>query len=541
MRFLIIFFIIFFLFLAFFGKLSYAIGNPFLNYLIYILNFFVKFFPVILIIFSATSGYFIWRHYRHKHSRRKTAHSFIQIFEILLISIFSAFVLLFLIGFIQLNIYSLLLNKNPALLGIKVNTEEIYNNIKNNNIAPNLVIGDKNSRNNIISIAKATSGTDNFYGEIVLSNVPRLLILPVKNEFSDFLLVDNTLIITGSETKDIEKLSSLISHLFLSSYFQDRNIKAYPKVSVMDEADYLKFRKEDAKEKLERINSEALRMESSIGSMSAGITETEVEIETNKENQLSILEQRDDEYNQCLSEGIYDEDNNFIPDNSKADCQFILDNWEPIYIGEQNSEKELAEKLIEDQEKLKVYEYYDNFFKAQEQLSDISVENIPSELGVFIPEDQLKVVLLNSDSKTITNYFTTLIHEYLHYASYIPEKRLESSFFEEGLTEYFARKTIKQSMDLDVNSGYPVAYKIIEQITKRVPETDLAEIYFTKDQKKLEETLDLVYGEEFYKDNIVYFETLMYIGGTEKKLELANTIIKKFGGSPLTEDDIFSD
>jgi hypothetical protein len=526
---------------AFFGKLSYTIENSLLAYLIYILNLFVKFFPIILIIFSTISGYFIWRHYKHKHSKRKTVHSFFQIFEVLLVSIFSAFLILFIIGFIQLNIYSILVNKDPSTLGIKTDVQAIYDEIEKNNIAPNIIPSDKDYKSSIIAIAKTSSGTDNFYGEIILSNIPKLLILPAKKDVPNLLFLDNSIIITKVDLYEIQKLSPLIGKLFLEKYFATRNIKAYPKVNVLDEKKYQVFRKEDADEKIAKIISESQNMETSISSISANIEEAQAEIQINQNALISILEQRDKEYNSCLNEGTYDEDNNFIPDNSKVDCEPILEAWEIQYVNEENLGKELAKKLEEDQEKLKVYEYYDNFFKAQEELSDISVENIPSELGVFIPDDKLKVVLLTNNSKYISNYFATLVHEYLHYASYTPGKRLESSFFEEGLSEYFARQIIKNTMDKNVNIGYPTAYEIIDQITKRISEPDLAVIYFTKDQLRLEEVLNLTYGENFYNENIVYFESLMYIGDDDEALELANIIIKNIDGDPVTKDDIIVD
>src|SRR4029078_3193695 len=140
----------------------------------------------------------------------------------------------------------------------------------------------------------------------------------------------------------------------------------------------------------------------------------------------------------------------------------------------------------------------------------VTSSGIPSELGVFVPSDSVKVVINNKSSHSIGDYYETLVHEYLHYASYTPGKRLESSFFEEGLTEYFARQTIKDTLQIDTNIGYPVAVKIIQALTNRIAEVDLADVYFTKNQLALEKILNLTYGDNFYKDNITLFETLMY-------------------------------
>src|SRR6476659_60925 len=106
MRILIISITVFLIFLAFFGNFNLAISNSFIAYLFYLLNFFVKFFVFFLIIFCAVSAFLIWRHYTKRHTKKKTFNSVLQIFEVLIISVFSAFVFLLIIGFLQLNIFS---------------------------------------------------------------------------------------------------------------------------------------------------------------------------------------------------------------------------------------------------------------------------------------------------------------------------------------------------------------------------------------------------------------------------------------------------
>ncbi len=201
-------------------------------------------------IFCAVSGYIIWRHYTKKHTKKKTFNTVLQIFEIILISIFSAFVILLVIGFLELNIFSYLLNKNPASLGVKTETTQIYNAIKNNNQPPTIITSDKNSQDKVVAIAKATSGTDNFFGKIILSSIPHFFILPIKNNDSNLLFLDNTLIIAKLDTRDLQKLSPLIGYQLVKQYFSDRIVRSYPITSVMSEKEYQDFRKKDAFEKL---------------------------------------------------------------------------------------------------------------------------------------------------------------------------------------------------------------------------------------------------------------------------------------------------
>jgi hypothetical protein len=73
-----------------------------------------------------------------------------------------------------------------------------------------------------------------------------------------------------------------------------------------------------------------------------------------------------------------------------------------------------------------------------------------------------------------------------------------------------------------------------------IPESELAEIYFTKDEVALQKALDRVYGDGFYENNQVIFETLQYTSSPKQALKLANDIMKRIGGEPLTEKDLKS-
>jgi hypothetical protein len=217
-----------------------------------------------------------------------------------------------------------------------------------------------------------------------------------------------------------------------------------------------------------------------------------------------------------------------------------LDTWETTLVGLSSDADKLSLGLQKDQQTLKDYQYYDDFFRAQKKLGAISTGNISSELGVFEPNDSIKVVINTTSPHSIADYFETLTHEYLHYASYTSGKRLDSSFFEEGLTEYFARQTIKDNLDVDTNTGYPLPVKIISILTNRIAEVDLADIYFSKNQSELEHALDLAYGDNFYQNNYILFESLLYTPDPQDALDTANTLLKHLGEPALKENDVFS-
>ncbi len=193
------------------------------------------------------------------------------------------------------------------------------------------------------------------------------------------------------------------------------------------------------------------------------------------------------------------------------------------------------------QQLLTEYQYYANFFRNQRIGLSSLKQNTPNELGVFENRDSIRLVFNTDDSHAIANYFATLTHEYLHYASFVTDdQRFDNSFFEEGLTEYFTRAAVKDALQADTNLGYPVQAKIISEMMKMIPESELAEIYFTKDEVALQKALDRVYGDGFYENNQVIFETLQYTSSPKQALKLANDIMKRIGGEALTEKDLKS-
>ena len=168
-----------------------------------------------------------------------------------------------------------------------------------------------------------------------------------------------------------------------------------------------------------------------------------------------------------------------------------------------------------------------------------SKDDIPYELGVFAPPNNIKIAIDSTDTETLADYFGTVIHEYYHYTSYISSEKSLPTFFEEGLTEYFARKAVKDDMGIETNEGYPLIVKVIERMMDKIPEKDFQNIYFTKDNDLLVTTLDNAFGKNFSKDNELYFEYISYIPSKDA-LEITNKLLDKIGATEITEDDLFS-
>jgi hypothetical protein len=110
-------------------------------------------------------------------------------------------------------------------------------------------------------------------------------------------------------------------------------------------------------------------------------------------------------------------------------------------------------------------------------------------------------------------------------------------FFEEGLTEHFARQVVEKYTGEKTDLGYPIISRVISQIAKDIPEDKLAEIYFTKNEDLLKQVLDEKYGEGFYEDSEYHF-FVMPLVGFEDSLKYANDIMIEIGGNEIHKEEI---
>lgn len=92
-------------------------------------------------------------------------------------------------------------------------------------------------------------------------------------------------------------------------------------------------------------------------------------------------------------------------------------------------------------------------------------------------------------------------------------------------------------MGIDINIGYPIITKVIEEMSKKVGDKEFENIYFTKDVDQLMYILNQAYGDNFYEDSEYYFTALYYIQSVES-LKFANNIMFKIGGKKITQDSI---
>jgi hypothetical protein len=474
--------------------------SPLSAYLETEINFLANNLYISILMFLALSAFSLksLRFDKNYRFHRKLLFSGVYVLSSAVIGFFASFVLLFLIAVIQLNILSVLTATNKEALGIKTSSEEIVESLGKNSRPPEIITTNKNSGEKLKAIAKATSGTTNLYGASILQSVPSFLTIPPNIDSERIMLLDNVLIVSEINAQDIQVLSPVVGFQLVKRYFPTRRIKASAKVSIMDPSEYQKHRISENAKKIALIDEELIKLEEQIASVSATI-----------ESGRNLL--------------------------SASQSARVNSSSERVSTTDVTREIEESENTLDDML------YRASYFNLQKQLLLTQGQNSPHENGIFVPDDSIRIVFKTSSPHAIADFFATLTHEYLHFASYSgEEQRLTDSFFEEGLTEYFARKMIRNSLNTSTNLGYPLHAKIISQMTNLIPETEFAEIYFTKDQESLERALDRVYGDGFYRRTQISFERLHYSPNPSEVLSIANSIMKEIGGSELNEQDLMS-
>lgn len=464
----------------------------------------------------------------HYNFIKKLLFTFYQLFQLTILGLLFAFTSLYIIAFLQLNIFSIIINLNPKSIGVITDKIGIVNYLKTNSIAPKIVVTDKSQSKELSALAIASTGDTNYYGKYVLPSFPVFLSVPVKKSSSGIYLLDSTMVISRVDTGDVQALSPYIGYLFIKSYFANRPIASYPQVNIMDKNEYIKYRTNESYKSYKKINEELAKIKDETSSISAAIETGNSNVTSSENTVLKADLDRTVQYKKCVAA------------SSKEACSSLLDQLNKASQEDNNNLKKNSAQIANYKNQLAVYAFYEKFFKLQLDAVATSKEGLPHELGVFEPKNTIKITLTSSNPHAISDYLETLVHEYYHYASYTKGKILADGFFEEGLTEYFARQTIKDTLNTSTNLGYPVQVKIIAQMTKLIPETEFADIYFTKDQARLEATLNRVYGENFYNKTRLLFSTLQYTTTKDQMLSLGNNIMKLIGGQPMQEKDIYS-
>ncbi|QQG43375.1 MAG: hypothetical protein HYW45_04260 [Candidatus Daviesbacteria bacterium] len=440
------------------------------------------------------------------------------------------------------SISSKLNNSNDAKsLKIIADDKEVLDALKKASGMPKIIgNSDKLNETILLAVISDQSNRSSFYKQILLPSAISDKKVNLKTPSDVFLLPDGSLVIRELKKDTIESISPTLGRLMVRGYFDPKYIKEEPQILVMGRQEYLKFREDQINEQLAEIGKYITNAQSLINSTYANINEDKQKIESNKTGLSNSVTSKESDYNNCKTAGYTSYYfGTFYRYYTDSECDARRAQWDQIIAGFQKNITDWEQSLKIDQYNLGEYQKTKDLLVKYRDLVATQKDNAPGELGIFESPDKIKVVLESTSDKAIADYFAIVVHEYLHYSSYVSEERSLPQFFEEGLTEYYSRQIVTDQIKTETSIGYPTIVPIIKKIAQDLPKDELERIYFTKDEKTLIGLLNQKYGDSFYKDSEYYFQIIPFLSGPDA-LEIVNNILFKIGGPKLTEQDLYS-
>lgn len=528
-------------------------------------SFYVSQFNLLMIHWLATiisvaalaTVFFVYLRKKGNISERASLRVLGRIAIVVFISFNVAFLTTYPYAIGEITYFYLKINKNPKSLNIVWKDTDIVDNLRNIKDFPKIIRAGDNLSKQLLSELLVDRFGENrtFYSKEIMPSVVNFFI-PSLNIPKDvaIITVNNKIIIREFNKDIIEKVSPALGKLMVETYFSSRNIKDEPNVSLVGRQEYLKLREEQINKQVAEIDKDIDKAQGLINYTYGLIQGDKTKIGQNQSGLNQGIASRNSAYSICINEGYWKSVNVWCPGGcifpptqsrwvslySSAECESMTNNkWDNIINTYKQNIANWQAQLQSDQKELKEYQDLKKTIETYRSMAEAQKESTPQELGIFEADNNIKIALDSIEEKAFIDYLATLSHEYLHYTSYVSKERSLPSFFEEGLTEYFSRKIIKKDLDSDTNLGYPLFVKIISEIAKKIPEDQLADVYFTKDDGTLKALLDNAFGEDFYKDSEIYFKILAYVS-PEDALKYANNLVVRMGGSEITEEEMYS-
>ncbi len=381
------------------------------------------------------------------------------------------------------------LQSDPGKLGVVSGKDGVAENLKKRDKAPQITI----STDDVVApFLRASLGKQyrlgQFSGEMV-KVLPVKLVGKATIPESNLVLLGDTLVIREIKADEMQAIGPEVGRLLVNTYFYPRNIKSSPQLTVLSRQEYLRFRDD-------QINAQIAEIDESIASINGQISAARSTM------------------TRIIVRYYYGE--------------ISIDDAVSQYEAQQGR----ISKLQGQQAQL----------RKQKEIVKSQKDSTPYELGIFMPSepDLIRVVLDTTKEDALNPFLVTMVHEHLHYASYVDKERVLPTFFEEGLTEYFARKIVGEQFGIQAEVGYPVIVRVIQGFTKKVPEQKLADAYFNKDINMLKDSLNEAYGEKFYEESEFHF-TMIPFAGRDDAIKLANDLMSVIGEPDIKESDIASE
>lgn len=524
---------IFFLFLGL-SKIASSSKNIFINYFEGTWEILKNDYILLIIFLVVVVAQLIFIFKTNRKQRGRNAilfHSFLG----LVLGYFASFLFLIIFSFLHLNTLSLKIKFFSSKIS---DPDTIASEIQKSDLPPKIInISGKNYSKALFQGSENAFST--FYSDKIVNLTPIILNFADKNGTGIFYF-GNNLYFSKIDQQSIESIAPIVSKKYVQLSLDGKYVKDLPKISVIGRQEYLKYREQKINEQIDKIQEAYDAVSNYLQNLYANIANANTQIKNNESAIDSAISSRDYYYNYCMNAGYYSYYlNYFFRSFSDEKCESDKQEWNGIiaqneqnitewrsYINSVNSEiasyKELQENLG----------YYIELVESQKQI-------IVYELGLFEPDDQIKVVLDTTKSSSLADFFATSIHEYFHYTSYVSEEKVLPSFFEEALTEYFARKSVEEILNFSTNQGYPAYIDLIGKMTSDIGEDKMKDIYLTKNFDLLKSELNYKYGEHFYDDTQYYFDILPYLD-LESQVNIVNDIMFRINGEKINVEDVVS-
>lgn len=455
----------------------------------------------------------------------------IQFFIYSFIAVFASFFLVFVSAFFYKNY--LLLRMSPSH-SIITDPDLINEELKKMDKPPLVLDSSENFASEINRVylsSKTTFGNSYFKNIIFL--IPTLIQTDSKFLEAKAILIENQLLFPKIDKQVIEKLSPNLGRLYVQSYLEDKYVKELPTVVVLGRQEYLSYREEMINDQILELEEISAELQSELYGIYGVINEAENSISQNENYIQQASSRRESDYDYCMTAGYYSYYFGvFYRTYSDSTCESEWNQWSAIIQEYYANIESLKQTISWARQEAALYketlEEFDTYISLIEAQKDVTIY----ELGLFEPSEDIKIALDNTSANSLADYLSTLVHEYFHYTSYVSDEKVLPLFFEEGLTEYFARKSIEQELKISTELGYPVMVKIINKMVDDIGLDKLQNIYLTKSEDLLISELNQTYGDTFYEDTEYFFILMLYLG-IEDQLEIANNILFRIGGEQL--------
>lgn len=467
--------------------------------------------------------------------------AFIFIIEVI-ISIPVSLVLVLLFVLIFYNSLITVSNYYPKLLDIHTDKNEIRQIIDKSYTNFELVGISETSSKTFVTSSPFLGRKGNFFTKNFIASLPKFAFLNSRTINHPVYLIRNTLVIKELDKEIFQTFAPTFIKKLVKRDLSPRYIKDEPDVEIISRQDYLKYREDEINKQIDVISGYINESKKYLRAIAYDIQVAKSNIASLQNNIALNIQYRDEEYNRCISEtwtyyGYYSNYTYRLYTDTYCQSQRSQrDQQNEQYQSEISTNQRILSSYQSQYNQLKEYlDKFQNYKAFVEETKKLT----PYELGLFEPDKSVKVVLDSVSDKDISNFLETLTHEYIHYSSYVSKERSLPQFFEEGITEYLARKVISNQLHKSVNLGYPVVVKIISVMVEKIPVAQFEDIYFNKSADQLESLLDQTYGKDFYKDTQLYFALIPY-SPPDEALKFANNIMFKIGGPELTGKDLES-